>query len=248
MHMTELTLSHAIAALEASQHISARIVGASHNENEIAHAISTITHELETSTTQAVDAFSAYLTAHMALVSATTAGTIIYADMGVCQRIDEDFPTYATMEATASEIAATTGMPPHGMIIFARPIVEDIIAMFWTTRPAVVLAQLDEETEAPATETHERLALHAGICHLDESAKQTLLLPNTELISFQLDDNPVLTINPVLTAAAYVAARTHAGEFEAHATPTYARLGDAQGVQYPLTITEITPAKEAPTS
>lgn len=248
MHMTELTLSHAIAALEASQHISARIVGASRNENEIAHAISTIMQEMETSTTQAVDAFSAYLTAHMALVSATTAGTIIYADMGVCQRIDKDFPTYATMEATASEITATTGMPPHGMIIFARPIVEDIIAMFWTTRPAVVLAQLDEEKEAPEAETHERLALHAGICHLDESAKQTLLLPNTELISFQLDDNPVLTINPVLTAAAYVAARRHAGEFTAETTSTYACLKDAQGVQYPLTITEITPAEEAPTS
>lgn len=247
MHINKLTLSHAIAALEASQHISARIVGGGRNEGEIAHAISTITQELKISKTQAVDAFSAYLTAHMALVSATTAGKVVYADMGVCGRIDEDFPTYATMEATASEIAATTGMPPHGMIIFARPIVEDIIAVFWTTRPAVVLAGLDEEKEAPATETHEPLALHAGICHLDESAKQTLLLPNTELISFQLDDNPVLTINPVLTAAAYVAARTHAGEFNAETTRTYARLKDAQGVQYPLTITEITPAKEAPT-
>ena len=135
MHMSKLTLSHAIAALEASEHISARIIGASRNEHEIAHAISTITQTMETTTPQAVDAFSAYLTAHMALVSATTAGKIIYANVDVCERLDENFPAYATMEATAGEIADTTGMPLHGMLIFARPIVEDAVSYTHLTLP-----------------------------------------------------------------------------------------------------------------
>lgn len=246
-----LQLPNALATLEISQHRSARIVAASRNQHEIAAGVEQIIDAYDCTTPEAVDMLSRYLSAHMAFAQACTIGEAFYVDAATCRYLDALFPTYAQLEVDAQTLSNTVSTPKHGVCIFANAPSEDIYAIFWLTKPTVkmdtVKMDIDEDdtddvstnptdTDTATTDTATPMSMHVGIAHLEEDASGITLIPNIELLRFDLDENPTLNTNPLLSLITALAARIHAGDIVTTPEENGVRVKDLEGVEFPLVL------------